>query len=77
MQIDVRIPELEGIESVTITYWHFKEGEQILEGKDLVEVATEKATFNIPSPVSGKLIKRNYEEGEVAKTGEVIAIIEK
>ena len=76
MAIEVKIPEMEGIESVTVTYWHHKEGEYVEEGKDLVEVATDKATFNIPAPASGKLTKCNFPEGETVKTGTVIAVLD-
>ncbi len=77
MNIEVRVPSLEGVESVTITYWHFQEGDSVAEGADLVEVATEKASFNLPSPASGRLISREVREGDVAQVGDVIAVMEK
>lgn len=77
MEVEVKVPDMEGVESVVITYWHYNQGDEVEEGKDLVEVATEKATFNLPAPASGKLIKRNFQEGETAKVGDVIAVLEK
>jgi pyruvate dehydrogenase E2 component (dihydrolipoamide acetyltransferase) len=77
MEIEVKVPEMEGVEALTITYWYHKEGEVVKEGEDLVELATEKATFNLPAPASGKLIKRNFNEGDTVKIGDVLAIIEK
>jgi len=41
-----------------------------------VELVTEKATFNLPSPATGILKKIYFEEGEIVKVGEVLAIIE-
>jgi len=77
MQVEVKVPDMEGIESVTVTYWHCKEGDEISEGADLVEVATEKATFNVSSPVTGVLLKKSFQEGDNVETGGVIAVIEK
>ena len=52
----VILPELgEGIEGATVTFWYFKEGDAVKEKDDLVELATDKATFNLPSPCAGTL----------------------
>ncbi len=75
--IEVILPELgEKIEKATISYWYFKAGDKVSEKKDLVELVTDKATFNLPSPASGTLREVRIKEGEVAKVGEVLAIIE-
>lgn len=75
--LEVVLPELgEGIEKATISYWYFQEGDKVKEGEDLVEMATDKATFNIPSPGSGILTEILFEEGEEVKVGEVMATIE-
>jgi pyruvate/2-oxoglutarate dehydrogenase complex dihydrolipoamide acyltransferase (E2) component len=73
----VILPELgEGIEKATICYWFFNTGEKVSEKDDLVELTTDKATFNLPSPSSGILTKILIPAGEPAKVGEVLAIIE-
>ncbi len=73
----VILPELgEGITKATITYWHFKEGDQVQEGADLVEMATDKATFNMPSPATGTLTKIIVPEGENVPVGTELATIE-
>ncbi|HDI45959.1 MAG TPA: hypothetical protein ENF60_01320 [Candidatus Omnitrophica bacterium] len=77
MEIEVRVPDFEDVEKVTVSYWHFKEGDKVNEGQDLVEVATEKAVFNILAPCSGILKKQLASEGETIKPNEVIAIIQK
>ncbi|MCM8766410.1 MAG: hypothetical protein NC920_06215 [Candidatus Omnitrophica bacterium] len=75
--MEVILPELgEGVTQATVSYWHFEEGEHIEEGVDLVELATDKAVFNLPSPCSGTLKKINFNIGEVVRVGEVLAIIE-
>jgi len=74
---EVILPELgEGITEATVSYWHFAEGERVEEGVDLVELATEKATFNLPSPVTGILKNIYFGEGEIVKAGDILAVIE-
>ena len=73
----VTLPELgEGIEGATITFWHYKQGDTVKEKEDLVELATDKAAFNLPSPCSGILTKIMFNEGDVVKVGCVLATID-
>jgi len=73
----VVLPELgAGIEKATISYWFFNTGEKVSEKDDLVELTTDKATFNLPSPASGILAEILIPVGEPAHVGEVLAIIE-
>ena len=77
MAVDVSLPELgEDIEYVTVTYWHFKIGDKVNEGDDLVEINTEKAVFNVPAPVSGFLLEILVEEGDMAEVGEALGTID-
>ncbi|TRZ95133.1 hypothetical protein D4R78_04590 [bacterium] len=71
------LPELgENIQKATISYWYFQEGEKVQEKDDLVEITTDKATFNLPSPCSGVLREILFREGETVNIGEVLAMIE-
>lgn len=73
----VILPELgEGIQKATVSYWYFKEGEKVKEKDDLVELATDKATFNLPSPCSGVISEIYFGEGDIANIGEILAVIE-
>jgi pyruvate dehydrogenase E2 component (dihydrolipoamide acetyltransferase) len=73
----VVLPELgEGIEKAVVSYWYFKEGEKVHEKDDLVELTTDKATFNLPSPCSGTLTEILFHEGDSVNVGEVLGIIE-
>jgi len=70
----VILPELgEGIDEAVVSFWHFSEGSSIGKGDDLVEIATDKATFNVPAPESGVIKKILRHEGEKAKVGEALA----
>lgn len=75
--IKIVLPELtSGVEKATVAYWYFKVGEKVTEKDDLVELTTDKATFNLPSPGSGTLSEILISEGSTVKVGEVLGIIE-
>jgi len=78
MRHEVRLPELgeDAGNEATVSYFYFDVGEEVKEGDDLVEMVTDKATFNVPSPVSGKLAEIRASEEQVVKIGEVLAVIE-
>ncbi|MFH1202228.1 MAG: lipoyl domain-containing protein [Candidatus Omnitrophota bacterium] len=73
----VILPELgEGITKATITNWYFEVGAEVRQGDDLVELATDKATFNLPAPCSGELVEILFSDGDDVQVGEALAIIE-
>ena len=73
---DVKLPVLaEGVEKAGVSYWHKNVGDTVKEGEDLVELVTDKATFNLPAPVSGTLKEVLASEGEEVKVGAVVARI--
>ncbi len=72
----VILPELgEGIDKATVSYWYFQQGEKVNEKDDLVELTTDKATFNLPSPCSGTLTQIILTEGDTVHPGEVLGMI--
>jgi len=74
---NVNLPELgEGIEKATVSYWYHKEGDKVNEKEDLVEMVTDKATFNVPCPCSGTLKKILFNEGDVVSVSQALAVIE-
>ncbi len=75
--VELKLPELtEGVNEAVVSFWHFKEGDTIKEGDEIVEMATDKATFNVPSKSSGILKKITAKEGDTVKVGDVLAVIE-
>jgi len=75
-QFNIVMPKLgESIEEATITKWFIAVGDTIEEDQPIVELATDKVDSEVPSPVDGKVIKINYEEGETIAVGKVIAVI--
>jgi 2-oxoglutarate dehydrogenase E2 component (dihydrolipoamide succinyltransferase) len=72
----VVLPELgNNIEKATVSFWFLKEGDNVKEKQDLVELATDKAAFNLPSPCSGVIAEIFFKEGDTVKVGEVLALI--
>ena len=71
------LPELgEGITRAVVSYWYFQTGQAVKKGEDLVEFTTDKATFNLPSPASGKLTEILAPEGQNVNVGQAIGNIE-
>jgi len=74
---EIIIPKLgESVIEATITRWLKNEGETIKEDEPLVEIATDKVDSEIPSPVSGILVKKLFAEGDIVSIGQAFAIIE-
>ena len=73
----VTLPQLgDGIDKAVVSFWFVKEGDQVKQKDDLVELTTDKAAFNLPSPVSGRIIQILFKEGDAVHVGEVLALIE-
>src|SRR5690606_18899800 len=66
----------EGVMEATIISWLFNEGDTVNEDDSVVEIATDKVDSDVPTPVSGKIVKILKQKDEVAKIGEAIAIME-
>jgi pyruvate dehydrogenase E2 component (dihydrolipoamide acetyltransferase) len=74
--IEVRLPQTtdEAQDSVIIL-WYKSEGDVVQEHDVLVEVQTEKATFEVESPATGVLHKILRQRAETASVGDVLALI--
>ncbi|MBF0618883.1 MAG: hypothetical protein HQL19_01815 [Candidatus Omnitrophica bacterium] len=71
------VPDLgDGIDTVEIAAWHAALGDLVTPDDDVVELVTDKASFNVPAPVQGRLEKIHIKEGAVAPIGAVLADIE-
>ncbi len=71
------VPELgEGIEKAIVACWHVKSGDFVNHDDDIVEMVTDKASFQVSAPISGVVKKIMVKEGQEVKIGDVLAIIE-
>jgi pyruvate dehydrogenase E2 component (dihydrolipoamide acetyltransferase) len=66
----------EGIHEGQILKWLKNEGDAVEEGETLVIVETDKVNAEIPSPVSGTLIKHGAKVGETILVGNTLAVID-
>ena len=77
MAFEFRFPDIgEGIVEGEIVRWLVKEGEYIDENQPIVEIMTDKATVEIPSPLKGKIAKRIGKDGEMIEVGATLVVIE-
>lgn len=74
--VDVLLPKMgESVAEATITTWLKEVGDKIEEDEPIVEIATDKVDSEVPAPVSGILVEKKYNEGDVVEVGAVFAII--
>jgi 2-oxoglutarate dehydrogenase E2 component (dihydrolipoamide succinyltransferase) len=76
MSTHVIMPQLgESVVEGTISKWLKAVGETVGELDPLVEVNTDKVDTEIPSPAAGVLLEIKIPAGEVARKGDVLAVI--
>ncbi len=72
-----KLPDVgEGTAEAEIVAWHVAVGDTIKEDQHLVDVMTDKATVEMTSPVSGKVVELRGEPGSMAPVGAPIVIFE-
>ena len=75
--MEITVPAVgESITEVFIGEWYVGEGETVAQDGDVVGLETDKATFDVPAPTSGRITKVLKQAGDTAQVGEVIAHIE-
>jgi pyruvate dehydrogenase E2 component (dihydrolipoamide acetyltransferase) len=74
--MDFKLPDIgEGIHEGEIVKWIVKQGEKVAADQPMVEVMTDKATVEIPSPVAGTIETVFAKEGETIEVGKVLVVI--
>ena len=77
MPYQFRLPDIgEGIVEGEVVRWLVRIGDEIEEDQPMVEVMTDKATVEIPSPVKGRVVEQGGKEGDVVQVGSVLVVIE-
>ncbi len=77
MEFELRLPDIgEGVAEGEIVRWLVAEGASIKEDDLLVEILTDKAAMEMPSPVTGILARIVAQPGQVVPVGAVLAVIE-
>jgi 2-oxoglutarate dehydrogenase E2 component (dihydrolipoamide succinyltransferase) len=77
MAIDILVPDLgESIGEATVATWFKQPGEAVAADETLLELETDKATLEVPSPSAGVLTEILVPEGEDVAVGAVLGRIE-
>ncbi|TCP56042.1 pyruvate dehydrogenase E2 component (dihydrolipoamide acetyltransferase) [Tumebacillus sp. BK434] len=76
MTVAFKLPDVgEGIHEAEVVRWLVQEGDVVREFDPLVEVQTDKALVELPSPASGCVQEIRAQAGELARVGEVLVVI--
>jgi pyruvate dehydrogenase E2 component (dihydrolipoamide acetyltransferase) len=77
MIYEFKLPDIgEGVVEGEVVRWLVKEGDTLRLDQPMVEVMTDKATVEIPSPRAGRVAKRMFTEGQLCPVGKVLITIE-
>lgn len=72
-----RLPDLgEGTVSSEIVAWRVNPGDVVAEDQPLVEMSTDKAVVEVPSPVSGRVVTLGGQPGDVVSVGAELVVFE-
>lgn len=72
-----KLPDIgEGITEAEIATWRVAVGDTVKEDQPLVDVLTEKAAVEIPSPYAGKVMELKGNPGDFVPVGSVMVVLE-
>jgi pyruvate/2-oxoglutarate dehydrogenase complex dihydrolipoamide acyltransferase (E2) component len=60
---------------IVVSHWFASRGDRVWEGERLVEVLVGPATFDVPSPVSGRLAQIRGLEDDRVEVGSVLGLV--
>ena len=73
----MRLPDLgEGTVSAEVIAWRVRVGDRVIEDAPLVEMATDKAVVEVPSPVTGRVVSITGNPGDSVAVGAELAVFE-
>ena len=77
MAFQFRLPDIgEGVVEGEVVRWLVKVGDVLREDQPMVEVMTDKATVEIPSPKAGRVLSIDAPEGKLCAVGQVMLTID-
>lgn len=75
--VDIPVPDVIGdAEECVVVTWLKRVGDFVREGEDLVVLQVEKVSYDVPSPVTGRLVEILVQQGQVARRDQVLARVE-
>ena len=76
MSVKIVVPGLgESITEATVSKWLKIEGENVEADEPIVELETDKVNLEVPSPITGVLLKINSKNGAVVEVGALLGSI--
>ncbi|OYD07373.1 dihydrolipoamide acetyltransferase family protein [Paludifilum halophilum] len=76
MSVAFQLPDVgEGVAEAEVVRWLIDEGERVEQDQPVVEVQTDKAVVELPSPAAGRVDEIRWREGETVTVGEVLLVI--
>jgi pyruvate dehydrogenase E2 component (dihydrolipoamide acetyltransferase) len=74
---EIKLPEIaDNIDSAIVLTILVAEGDQIEKDQDILEMESDKATFEMPSDFAGKVKEIKVKEGDEVKIGQVVMTVE-
>ncbi|MBS3668501.1 pyruvate dehydrogenase complex dihydrolipoyllysine-residue acetyltransferase [Vreelandella boliviensis] len=74
--VDITVPDLGGSDSVEIIEVAVSEGDEVEAEDTLITLESDKASMDVPSPHSGKIVSFTVKEGDTVSEGDVIGKME-
>ncbi|HNT40426.1 MAG TPA: dihydrolipoamide acetyltransferase family protein [Rubrivivax sp.] len=73
----IKVPDIgEGIAEVELVAWHVQPGDEVAEDRVIADVMTDKATVEVPSPVTGRVLALGAAVGAVLAVGSELIRLE-
>ncbi len=77
MSTDIKVPSLgESVVEATVAKWYKNAGDSVVTDEPLIELETDKVTLEVPSPITGKIEKILFNEGDTVAVGAVLGSID-
>jgi dihydrolipoamide dehydrogenase len=73
---EIKVPDIGDFDKVPVIEVLVSEGDEVEKEQSLVTLESDKATMEVPSPESGKLVELKVSEGDEVGQGDVIAVVE-
>jgi pyruvate/2-oxoglutarate dehydrogenase complex dihydrolipoamide acyltransferase (E2) component len=76
-KVEFLLPDVgEGLEEGEIVAWLVAPGDTVARDQPLVEVQTDKALVELPSPVAGQIVSLAFAAGDIVKVGQTLVVLE-
>jgi pyruvate dehydrogenase E2 component (dihydrolipoamide acetyltransferase) len=74
--MEIRVPDIGDFQDVPVIEVLVAEGEEVSEEQSLITLESDKATMEVPSPASGRIVELRVKVDDTVSEGDVVAIVE-